>query len=112
MAAFFFIFCVQALVAAVVIFILKQLLDKELIEAALEKFQGLDTGKDTADIRVRLGKMDARARERFEDLARRRFPRARLTVEQDEGLKGGVIITVGSEQLDFSVANRLKGFWS
>ena len=109
---FLFLFIVQALVAAAVIFILKQLLDKELAEAALEKFQALGADKGSSAIVVRLGRLDPRIRSRFEELARRRFPRARLTVETDPALKGGVLIIIGEQTLDFSVASRLRDFWS
>ena len=109
---FFLIFIVQVLVAGIVIFILKRLLDKELIEAALEKLQGLHAPENVGDIIVRLGRSDFQAQGRFEELTRRRFPRAKLSVEEDAALKGGVIITIGDQTLDFSVASRLKGFWS
>ena len=112
MVVFFFIFVVQALVAGAVIFILKRLLDKELIEAALEKFQGLNAAENTGDIAVRLGRLDLQVRARFEELARRRFSGAKFAIEEDASLKGGVIIMIGDQMLDFSVRNRLKGFWA
>ena len=109
--SFLCVFIVQLLIAAAVIFILKRLLDKELAEAALEKFQGLEI-KGISAIIVRLGRPDLQIRSRFEELARRRFPGARLTVETDITLKGGVLIIIGEQVLDYSVADRLRNFWS
>ena len=108
---FVIVFIVQLFIAAAVIFILKRLLDKELTEAALEKFQGLEANGISA-ITVRLGRADLQVRSRFEELARRRFPGARLTVEDDTTLKGGVIIAIGEQILDYSIADRLRNFWS
>ena len=109
--SFLCVFIVQLLIAAAVIFILKRLLDKELAEAALEKFQGLEA-RDIAAISIRLGRQDLHLRSRFEELARRRFPGARLTIEDDAALKGGVLIIIGEQVLDYSVADRLRNFWS
>ena len=112
MAVFFFIFCVQVVIAGVVIFILKRLLDKELVEAALEKLQGLSAGDIAGEIVLRVNRPDFKVQGRFEDLVRRRFPAAQLIVQEDAGLKGGVVLIVAGQTLDFSITSRLKGFWS
>ncbi len=108
----FLVVVLQAVVAAVGLIFFKRLLDKELIEAALEKFQTWEAAKTADRIALRLHSLDPRIRDRFEELSRRRFPSAQLTFELDAGIKGGAVISAGSEELDFSMASRLRTFWS
>ena len=48
----------------------------------------------------------------FESVQKRKFSQANLNFQEDAALKGGVVIVVGDALLDFSLASRLKQFWS
>lgn len=104
---------VQLMVAGVVVVVLKHLLNKELIEAALEKLEFFKPAQGSSLIMVSLGRaMDDELGARFESLRRRRFAEFKIEFKQDKSLKGGVIVIIGNDVLDFSLNTRLKNFWS
>jgi len=103
----------QIIFAVIVIVVLKKLLEKELIHAALEKFE---TSKVTEEIKVititSASVINDELKGYFQTIQKRRMPQAVLNFELNPSLKGGVVITEGDVVLDFSLSNRLENFWS
>ena len=113
MRVFFIIFFIQCVFALIVIFVLKKLLDKELMKSALEKFESCKASPDIKVITVRFAlQVNDEFRHRFEYIQKRKFVQATLNFQEDASLKGGVVITLGDIILDFSLSQRLKNFWS
>jgi F0F1-type ATP synthase delta subunit len=103
----------QSLVACVVAVVLMRMLDKELIWAALEKFESFKGAQALDKVIVRSSaNLSAEVVSRFNALHQRRFADGAIVFEQDKALKGGVVIIAGNEIFDFSVSNRLRHFWS
>jgi len=113
MRIFLIIFFIQCVFALFVIFVLKKLLNKELIRSALEKLESCKASPDTKEIIVRFAsKINDEFRSRFEYIRKRKFAQATLNFQEDANLKGGVVITLGDVILDFSLSQCLKNFWS
>ena len=110
---FFILVIVQTAIAVIVVFVLKKLLDKELIESALEKFTSLKSSEDITRLEVRYASpLNPMVQQRLKSLAQRKFTKVNMTWQEDKSLKGGVVIVVGDETFDFSITNRLQHFWS
>lgn len=109
----FVLIVVQVIIAAVVIFVLKRLLDKELVQAALEKLQGADipTGDPQVDVRF-CPPLSPEVKARVQSVVRHKSPAAKVVFSEDPSLKGGLVITVAGVVMDFSMTGRLKNFWS
>ena len=104
---------VQTAIAVAVVLVLKKLLNKELIESALEKFTSLKTSPDTTRLEIHYAApLNPAFQERFKLLAQRKFTHVALVWQEDKSLKGGVVLIVGNETFDFSITNRLRHFWS
>ncbi len=104
---------VQLIMAVIVVLVLRKLLEKELIEAALEKLEYFKPAQGGGEFIIRVAShLDGRIEDRFKSWCGRRFAGSKISFEQDGALKGGVVIVAGGEVLDFSLANRLKNLWS
>lgn len=104
---------VQALIALVVLGILKYLLDRELEKAAVEKLLSLKVNSSASGIHVYHGNpMPSKVKSRLTGMIRRKFLQDEVRFEQLQSLKGGLMIKVADEVLDFSVASRLEHLWS
>lgn len=103
---------VQVIVASVVIYGLKRRLDRELIEAAIEKLSVIK-GSDEQGLIVVTSQINLKESWRFsiERIIKHKFSSAEIIFKQDPLLKGGIIINAFGQTLDFSIANRLKNFW-
>jgi F0F1-type ATP synthase delta subunit len=102
-------FLAQGLVAAAVIFVLKRVLDKELMKAALEQLESGQIPSATGEIVVRFSApVSDEFKNHLESIRRRRFTGAKVDFRRDAGLKGGVVIEAGEILLDFSLAGRLR----
>ena len=107
------IFFIQCVIAVVAIFILKKLLDKELMEAALEKLESCKASEEVKEISVHSAtEINPEYKSRIQSVCKRKFAQARLDILLDPLLKGGVVIKAGEYSLDFSLSNRLQNFWS
>ncbi len=103
----------QCVFAGAVVIILKKLLDKELMRAALEKLEYEKIPQDVNAITVRFScRLHDEFKDHLESIRKRRFPQTNVIWQQDASLKGGVVIIAGEQLLDFSLDNRLKHFWS
>ena len=102
-------FLAQGLVAAAVIFVLKRVLDKELMKAALEQLESGQIPSATGEIVVRFSApVSDEFKNHLESIRQRKFARANVDFRREAGLKGGVIIEAEGCSLDFSLAGRLR----
>ena len=107
------LFLGQCVFAVVVILVLKKFLDKELMRAALEKFESCKASSDITAITVRFAStLSDEFKSHLESVRKRKMPQANLNFQEDASLKGGVVIAVGDLILDFSLLSRLQHFWS
>jgi len=103
----------QCVFAFIVIFILKKLLDKELMSAALEQFESCKISPDVKEIAVYSAtSVSDEFKSYLESVRRRKMPQANLNFKENAELKGGIVIAVGDLLLDFSLSSRLQHFWS
>ena len=100
----------QSVIAAVVILVLKHLLDKELIEAALEKLQAASGGL-SGQVKVKSAKdLNSQIQHRIQSLLRGK--ETKVIFELDPSLKGGLRIEFSAgNPIDCSMAGRLKNLW-
>lgn len=101
----------QCAIAAGVVIFLKRRLEGELVEAALEKLYSVVPASGQVMVRS-AAPLDAQVQSRIRSLARRKSSDVNVVFQEDPDLKGGLVIEAGGQVLDFSVANRMKHFWS
>jgi F0F1-type ATP synthase delta subunit len=107
------VFLGQCVFAVAVIFVLKKLLDRELIRAALEKFEACKTPPDIKEITVlSAAGIGEEFKGHLESIRQRKMPQANLNFRENAALKGGIVIAMGDILLDFSLLSRLEHFWS
>ena len=103
----------QVIVACIVIYVLGRKLDRELIEAAVEKLSVIK-GSEAPGVVIVIScvPLQDQWRQAIEGLIKRKFTAAEVIFKQEVSVKGGVVIEMIGQTLDFSVANRLKNFWT
>ena len=107
------LFLGQVFFAIIVILFLKSFLNKELIKAALEKFESCKNSQEIKEIVVfSASAISDEFKNYFEAIRRRKFSQANLDFKENASLKGGVVIAVEDLMLDFSLASRMQHFWS
>jgi len=103
----------QCVFVVAVVFVLKGLLDKELLRAALEKFESCKVPEEIKEITVLSAKnISDEYKSHLESVRKRKMPQASLKYMENADLKGGVVIAAGDLFLDFSLSSRLQNFWS
>ena len=103
----------QCVFALIVVFVLKKMLDKELMRAALEKFESCKASLEIKEIDIYLATaMNEEFMSHLEVIRKNKFAQARVNVQRNPDLKGGIVIKLGDLLLDFSLASRLQNFWS
>ncbi|MEI7998228.1 MAG: hypothetical protein WCH62_01805 [Candidatus Omnitrophota bacterium] len=113
MMSFLILIIVQLVIAGVVIFFLKNLLDRELEKVAIEKLASLKSTEAVDCVIVYYANsISFRAAEEIKSLTSRKFINGKIVFERLQTLKGGLIIKVANEILDFSLSSRLESFWS
>jgi F0F1-type ATP synthase delta subunit len=113
MGIFLVLFILQCLFAAGVVLVLKKHLDRELIEAALEKLEACRISQEVKEIVVRsAGGVSDDIKAHLESIRQRKFNQVHLNIQEDRTLKGGMVIAAGDLLLDFSLASRLQHLWS
>ena len=106
MLTVFILFAVQCVFTLVVIIVLKKCWDKELIQAAIEKFAACTDSPDIKKIDVRsASRISEEFKSQIESIRQRKFTQANLNIQEDPSLKGGIVITVGDLSLDFSLSS-------
>ncbi|MBF0571346.1 MAG: F0F1 ATP synthase subunit delta [Candidatus Omnitrophica bacterium] len=113
MFTLFMVFFGQCVFAVIVIFVLKKLLDKELMSVALEKFESCKISSDIKEINVySASAISNEVKNHFESVRQRKMPQANLNFRENADLKGGLVIVAGDLLLDFSLFSRLQNFWA
>ena len=103
----------QFIVMSTIIFVLKRLLDRQLIETAIHKVETLNPNKidpqcDEVDLIV-FAELDKENQERIIHAFDSKIAkRVKLNVSKDRSLKGGMIIKFKDQTIDHSVAGRLR----
>ena len=108
----FLVFILQVVSALIVIAVLKKLLDRELIESALEQFEVLKYHGDLAQVKmisvVGHKTMNPEIQARFKRIADRRFKGISIAFSTDSALKGGVKVVVEETVIDCTLSDRLE----
>ncbi|MFH0753587.1 MAG: F0F1 ATP synthase subunit delta [Candidatus Omnitrophota bacterium] len=102
---------VQVVVAMVVLFILRQILERELFYGAMEQISGisLEAGVVVEEVVVLTARVMSQKNESsLNALCGQRFPLARVVYYQDTALHGGVVVHVGRYILDYSLSTKIK----
>jgi len=105
------ILLLQVAVAALVLFLLKKLLDRELFLCALEKLMQASADQGAAvdeAIIVTANKLSGDEEFRLRTVIKARFPRAEVTIGQDRALWGGILIRAGAQVFDFSLWTKIR----
>lgn len=113
MSIILIIFLGQCVIAAIVIIVLKKLLDRELMNAALEKFESCKASADIKEITVlSSSRIKDEVQGRLESIRKRKFVQAKLIYRVEPQVKGGIVIALEDILLDFSLSSRLQNFWT
>ncbi len=112
MIQLFLLMIVQLVIVVIVILVLKRLLDRELKKAALEKLQTLKINGEKIITVYYTGQLSHNVKEELLGIVKNKNKESKLVFEQNQILKGGLVIVVDEQMLDFSVSNRLENFWS
>ena len=107
------LFLMQIVVGAVVVFILKKVLDRQLIELAIKTFKNAKLEPDDLKLgSILVGSpvnVSKKNQDRVLQLAEKKFGRPMSVVtKKDKSLKGGMIIYLNSSIIDYSLVGRLK----
>ena len=100
----------QCAIAAGVVFFLKRRLDRELMEGALEKLYSVVPASGQVIVKC-AGPLSPEVQSRIQSMVRRKSTEVKVIVQEDPALKGGLVIEIPGQVIDFSLANRLKNFW-
>jgi|CXWL01.1.fsa_nt_gi F0F1-type ATP synthase delta subunit len=101
----------QALLALIIVVVLRHSLGKELMSVALEQFETLRLQEDSAQLKeiavVSFAPLDESVAARIKAIAAKRFNGTALKFSTDSALKGGMKIMLGTTVIDCSSKNRL-----
>jgi F0F1-type ATP synthase delta subunit len=104
----------QIIVASMVLFVLKFILEYELLVYALEHIEGFGPaeGEDVKEVTILIGRtMSDKMMARFDRVIKTKFPNAGASIVISREIGGGVVIQIDGKILDFSLAGRLKHLW-
>jgi F0F1-type ATP synthase delta subunit len=108
----FLIFGLQVVVALIVIAVLKKLLDRELVESALEQLEVFKYQGDLSEIKkifvISHKTMSPEIQTRFKSIAARRLKEVPIEFSTDIGFKGGVKVVIAQTQIDCTLSDRLQ----
>ena len=100
---------VQAVVFALIAFVLWELLKKELLNEALRVISGKMPDPALGEVVVVSAAAFSSVNEaRFRDVIAVRFPNAAVLFATDRALKAGLVIKAGDEIIDMSFLTRVK----
>lgn len=103
----------QIVVISIIVFILKKVLDQQLIESAIHKLEVMDAnriGQDLIELNVITYEiLDEKDRKRISDALYKKTNRhITLAVAQDKKIKGGIIIKLKNTTINHSLLSRLQ----
>ena len=105
-----YLIALQVLICVLIMWVLKRLLHRELMEVAMEEYMGMKKpeGK-TPEIKVTsAAPLNVRWEERLKAIAHRNFEAKEVLLEIDRTMGAGVVLRVGNETIDCSLKSRLK----
>ena len=107
-----FVFLAQLVVCAIVVFILKKILDNILIDSAIRQLELCNQGKKSsidALTVISYQNLNTKNQERITRAALKQFGEtAKPAFTIDRSLLGGMVIKVGSRIIDCSLKDRLR----
>ena len=106
-------FLMQAVILAVIVFILLKILNRNLTEGAVHKFEVLfwkEVDGDPEEIAVTApGELSPKYKDRIAEAAFKKFERrVPVVVRKDRKIRGGLIIQVKNTVMDYSLSGRLR----
>jgi len=107
------LFLMQLAVALVVVFILKKILEYQLIEIGVKRFENYKLNPEDQKLNgiIVLAKSGLKPsiQTRLNKIAEEKFKRPmQLFVKKDKTLRGGIVIKLNSIVIDYSVTGRLR----
>lgn len=107
------IFAAQIVVIAIIVAILKKILDRQLVEMAIHKLEVLDGGRIPSDLSevivITPGPLAEKSYQRiFNAILKKTNKKISVVSTVDRTLKGGIIIKVKDITFDHSLVGRLK----
>ena len=103
----------QAFIILVIMFFLRLALQNNLIEIAIHEFEmmfahNLDPAINEIEV-ITFAQLKPSLQDRIRQAANKKFRRTiKLSIKQDRGIKGGLIIKFGNKTIDASLINRLR----
>ena len=107
-------FLIQAFVFGVILFVLRKVLDRKLIVAALGDFEFLRISEEEiGQIKevevVSYPILKDKPKEQFLYLVKRKFPKGvPVAFHTDKALMGGIVIRVGKTSINYALVDRLR----
>jgi F0F1-type ATP synthase delta subunit len=104
----------QIIVASIVVFVLKAILEHELLVYALEHIEGFKPaeGEGVKEVTVLVGRaLSDNMMARYTRVIKAKFPQAGTSIIVSHEIGGGVVAQIDGKVLDFSLAGRLKHLW-
>ena len=108
------IILLQLIAASIVVFVLKLILEHELLVYALEHLEGFKpaAGEGVKEVTVLVGRaLSDKMTARFNSVIKSKFPQAGTSIIVSKEIGGGVVAQIDGKVLDFSLAGRLKHLW-
>ena len=107
------IIAIQIIVAGIIIFILRKILNRQLIDLAINKLEILKVetiGEDLKEVVVVVcGGLSQATQERIAYIVSKKLNRKiNVVTAQDKKIKGGIIIKLKNGNIDYSLISRLK----
>jgi F0F1-type ATP synthase delta subunit len=110
----FKVLLLQLVTVGIVVFVLKHILEHELVMHALEHLEGFEpaAGEDVREVTILVGRALPEAMAaRLRKAVRLKFPQAETSIVVSREIGGGAVLQMGGKVLDFSLAGRLKHLW-
>jgi F0F1-type ATP synthase delta subunit len=103
----------QVIVAVIVIFILKKILDHQLEQLAIKKLEYIKLDAQEQGLQfltlVAPGQISLSVQQRISALCKKKFGHpVQLVLKKDRTLKGGLVIQLTKTVIDYSLVGRLK----
>ncbi len=114
MSMLFKIILLQLIAASVVVFVLKLILEHELLVYALEHIEGYKfaDGEDVKEVTVIVAHPLAdKMLSRVTAVFKTKFPDAQVSIIVSRDIGGGLVTELSGKVLDYSLAGRLKHLW-
>jgi F0F1-type ATP synthase delta subunit len=108
------IILLQLIVAVVVLFVLKAVLERELWFLALERLEAFEVpaGESVREVNVLVGCALSGDREsRLAGLLKAKFPDVQSSIIISREIGGGVVVQINGKVLDCSLTGRLQHLW-